>query len=56
MNIQELIKKPESKILEFKRELPKKHSKILKSIIAFANGSGGILCIGVDDNNGAGKK
>ena len=39
----------ESKTLEFKRELPKgKH--LAQTVIAFANGAGGELLIGVADN------
>lgn len=39
----------ESKILEFKRELPK-GIQIAKTLVAFANSSGGKLIIGVDDD------
>ena len=31
----------ESKNVEFKREIPKKHEKLLKDIIAFSNCTGG---------------
>ncbi len=44
-----ILGQPESRILEFKRELPRNRKNILKTITAFANGSGGILCIGIDD-------
>ena len=44
-----LISAGESKTLEFKRELPK-YDQIAKTIVAFANTSGGRLLIGVDDN------
>jgi len=49
MIVTEVIKKPESKTLEFKRDLssPK---PILKSLIAFANSAGGRLVIGVTDD------
>ncbi len=47
------ILKGESKTVEFKSELPKKSEKYMKSIIAFANTSGGRLIIGVDDETRA---
>ena len=31
----------EGKNIEFKREIPSKHEKILKDVIAFANSTGG---------------
>ena len=34
------------KTLEFKREIPRNKTKLLKTVVAFANGSGGIVCIG----------
>lgn len=43
------IKNGESKILEFKEELPANDS-IVKTVIAFANTSGGKLVIGVSDD------
>lgn len=39
----------ESKNIEFKEKLPEKSEKYLKSIIAFANTSGGKLVIGIKD-------
>ena len=45
----EQIKKGESDTLEFKREFPDKEKKVLKTIAAFANCSGGTVVIGVDD-------
>ncbi len=48
MNILELLKNPESKTLEFKGDLSSPEG-ILRTIIAFANTSGGILVIGVED-------
>lgn len=39
----------ESKNIEFKREIPQKHEKFLKDIIAFANCSGGKVILGVED-------
>ena len=43
------IKAGESVNIEFKREVPKKNEKYIKSIIAFANTAGGKIVIGVDD-------
>lgn len=40
----------ESKNLEFKESLPVKSSKYIKTIVAFANGQGGKLIIGVEDD------
>ena len=42
----------ESKHIEFKEEIPKKHEKFLKDIIAFANTSGGKTIVGVVDKTG----
>lgn len=42
----------ESKNIEYKVELPKKSEKYMKTVIAFANTSGGNLIIGVDDKTG----
>lgn len=44
------IKKGESINMEFKISLPKKSEKYIKTIVAFANTSGGKLIIGIDDN------
>ena len=49
MSVLSLIAQGESKTLEFKRELPR-FEQIAKTVIAFANTSGGKLLIGVDDN------
>ena len=43
------IKAGESTNIEFKREVPKKSEKYIKSVIAFANTAGGKIVIGVDD-------
>ena len=43
------IQKGESKILEFKQQLPK-GQQIAKTLIAFANSSGGKLIVGVTDD------
>ncbi len=49
--MKELLLKQENKILEFKRELNASNKeKVLQTIIAFANGSGGNLVFGIDDN------
>ena len=42
----------EFKNIEYKVELPKKSEKYMKTVIAFANTSGGNLIIGVDDKTG----
>ena len=42
----------EDKHVEFKAEIPKKHEKFLKDIIAFANTSGGKIIVGVEDETG----
>jgi ATP-dependent DNA helicase RecG len=47
-NIQNLIQQPESKTLEFKRDLSSLRP-IIKTIIAFANTAGGTLIIGIED-------
>lgn len=41
----------QSKVLEYKAELPQKSEKYLKTVVAFSNGQGGKLLIGVDDKN-----
>jgi ATP-dependent DNA helicase RecG len=46
MEIANLIAQPESKVLEFKRDLSSL-APILKTIVAFANTAGGILIIGL---------
>ena len=48
MTIEEILA-GESKNVEFKESLPAKSSKYMKTIIAFANGQGGKLVIGVED-------
>ena len=50
MNILDKVKQPENRKLELKRSLPPR-AKWLKSIIAFANGAGGELILGVDDKS-----
>ncbi|MCM1362550.1 MAG: putative DNA binding domain-containing protein [Clostridiales bacterium] len=41
----------ENKNIEYKRELPSKSDKYIKSLVAFANTSGGKLVIGIEDEN-----
>jgi len=50
MDIVELLKRPESKTLEFKRDLSSPEP-VLRTLVAFANTAGGVLLIGVDDRN-----
>ena len=49
MTLQEQIALGESRVLEFKKELPADSLKWIKTITAFANGAGGRLLIGVDN-------
>ena len=39
----------EGKNIEFKREIPKRHEKLLKDVIAFSNSTGGKIFIGIED-------
>lgn len=48
MDLIELLRRPEGKTLEFKRDLSSPEG-VLRSITAFANTAGGILLIGVED-------
>lgn len=48
MNLVELLKQPEGKGLEFKRDLSSPEG-VLRSLVAFANTAGGTLLIGVED-------
>lgn len=48
MPIEHLLQQPESKTLEFKRDLSSPRN-VLKTLVAFANAAGGRLVIGVDD-------
>ncbi|MGM9569840.1 MAG: RNA-binding domain-containing protein [Phascolarctobacterium sp.] len=48
MTIEEILA-GESKNIEFKESLPEKSIKYMKTIVAFANGLGGKLIIGVED-------
>ena len=51
MDLLELLKRPEGKTLEFKRELSSPDGAI-KTIVAFANTAGGTLLVGVENGNG----
>ncbi len=48
MDLVDLLKRPEGKTLEFKRDLAGPDG-VLKTIVAFANTAGGTLLIGVED-------
>lgn len=47
--LEEGIRAGESVTLEYKRELPAKDKKVLKTFVAFANGGGGKVIFGVDN-------
>ena len=51
MDLVELLKRPEGKTLEFKRDLSTSEGA-LKTIVAFANTAGGTLLVGVEDRSG----
>jgi len=51
MDLVDLLKRPEGKTLEFKRELSAPDGA-LRTIVAFANTAGGTLLIGVEDKSG----
>jgi len=46
----ELLRQHESKTLEFKRDLSSP-AKIMRTLVAFANGAGGVLVIGIEDGS-----
>lgn len=48
MKLIEILKSNESKILEFKRDLSSPEG-IQRTVVAFANTSGGTLLIGIED-------
>ena len=48
MDLTELLRRPEGKTLEFKRDLSSS-SGVLRTVVAFANTAGGTLLIGVED-------
>ena len=49
MTLQEILS-GESKNVEFKEKLPEKSIKYMKTVVAFANSSGGSLVFGVEDS------
>lgn len=51
MDLLGILKRPEGKTLEFKRDLSSP-AGVLKTIVAFANTSGGTLLVGVEDRTG----
>ena len=50
MTIEEILA-GESKNVEFKENLPEKSIKYMKSVVAFANGTGGKIIFGIADKN-----
>jgi ATP-dependent DNA helicase RecG len=48
MNLIEVLRKPEGKTLEYKRDLSSPDG-LLKTLVAFANTAGGVLAIGIED-------
>ena len=50
MTIEE-IKRGETDKVEFKREVPQKDKRFLKTVVAFANGLGGSVVFGIDDKS-----
>ena len=50
MKLREILKQPEDKSLEFKKEIPKNRQNLLKTVVAFANGTGGHIFVGVNDD------
>lgn len=50
MDLSELLRWPEGKTLEYKRDLSSPEG-VLKTITAFANTAGGTLVIGVEDGS-----
>ena len=50
MDLVELLKRPEGKTLEFKRDLSTPEGA-LRTIVAFANTAGGTLVLGVEDKS-----
>lgn len=49
MKTKELIQQGENSVIEFKRADVRPES-LAKEIIAFANGHGGVILVGIDDN------
>src|SRR5437764_127773 len=49
-NIEQLRLQGENEQLEYKVRVPDKQDKFLKTVAVFANGSGGIILVGVADD------
>ena len=49
-DLSQLLTMPEGKTLEFKRDLSSP-DKVIRTIVAFANGAGGRILIGVTDGS-----
>ena len=49
-SLETLLSRPEGKTLEFKRNVSSP-DKMLRSLVSFANGAGGILIVGVEDGS-----
>ena len=47
--IEKDIETGETDVVEFKRELPSKDKKVMKTVVAFANCRGGRIIFGVDN-------
>ncbi|MFQ5719106.1 MAG: ATP-binding protein [Acidobacteriota bacterium] len=50
MDLVEIVKRPEGKTLEFKRDLSSPEG-VLRTVVAFANTAGGTLLLGVEDKS-----
>ena len=50
LNVTELLRQHEGKTLEFKRDLSSP-DKVMRTLVAFANGAGGVLLVGVEDGS-----
>jgi predicted HTH transcriptional regulator len=48
--LSDLLKRPEGKRLEFKRDLSSPEN-VLRTLVAFANTAGGVLVIGIEDGS-----
>lgn len=48
--VEGLISRGEGFQIEFKRDIPERHERLLKHVAAFANGDGGTILLGVDDD------
>ncbi len=52
IHVQELITQGEGPTIEFKKEIPSRNERFLKTVAAFANGEGGVILLGVEDGTG----